>query len=154
AGRERACRASAAVPDARVCRVPAAWRPRVRQSVLAPSSAPRTSTRWPAPSRRRRPAATPNDAGYVAHGRPGFEQGEVAFLITGYLAERLTRNVRGLLHLGERDQSDVVGLAGLLERPANRHVARQATAAIGRVRKGGNGGSHASAGAASAAASS
>ena len=50
--------------------------------------------------------------------------------------------MRGFLHLGERNEANVVGLAHFLERPANAHVTRQSPAAIGRAFKGGDGGAH------------
>ena len=80
--------------------------------------------------------------GDVEHDRAGFEQGEIAFLIGRDLPERMKRAMRGLLHLRERHQADVVGLAHFLERPAHAHVARQAPAAIGRALEGGDGGVH------------
>ena len=69
--------------------------------------------------------------GNVEHDGTGFEQRETAFLVSRDLPEWLKRQVRGLLHRRERDQPDVVRLADFLERPAHRHVARQAPAAIG-----------------------
>ena len=63
--------------------------------------------------------------------RPRFEQDELAFLIGRDLPEGMAGEMRGLLHLLERHQADVVGLAHFLERPANPHVARQPLAAVG-----------------------
>jgi hypothetical protein len=40
--------------------------------------------------------------------------------------------VRRLYHLVERNETNVVRLPDFFERPANRHVARQSSAAIGR----------------------
>ncbi len=78
----------------------------------------------------------------VEDDRPRLEQGEIAVFIGRNLPERMEREMRGLLHLVERDQTDVVGLAHFLKRPANAHLTRQAPAAIGRGRKGGDGGGH------------
>ena len=76
----------------------------------------------------------------VEHDAPGLEQGEIAFFIGRNLAEGMQREMRGLLHLGERNQADVVGLAHFFKRPADTHVARLAPAAVGRSFKGGDGG--------------
>ena len=43
--------------------------------------------------------------------------------------------MRGLLHLRERNQAHVVGLAHFLERPAHAHVARQPPAPSGELSK-------------------
>ncbi len=80
--------------------------------------------------------------GDVEHDRTGFEEREITFFVRGYLAERMQREMCGLLHLGERNETNVVGLAHFFERPANAHVARESPAAIGRLRKGGDGGNH------------
>src|ERR1700722_7306274 len=52
----------------------------------------------------------------------------------------MQRAMRGLLHLGERKQTNVVRLADLFKSPANAHVACESGAAIGGLFKGGNGG--------------
>ncbi len=51
--------------------------------------------------------------------------------------------MRGLLHLGKRNESNVVGLAYFFECPANAHVTRESSATIGRLCKGGDGRNHA-----------
>ena len=69
--------------------------------------------------------------GDMEHDRPRLEQGEIAVLIGRDLAERMQRQMRGLLHRSERDKANLVGLAHFLERPANARVTRQPLAAIG-----------------------
>jgi len=64
----------------------------------------------------------------------GFEEDEVATLKSGFiggdLAEGLERQMLRLFHRLEGDQADVIGLTDLLQRPADPHVAREATSAI------------------------
>ncbi|MBB4360891.1 hypothetical protein GGD65_001913 [Bradyrhizobium sp. CIR18] len=69
--------------------------------------------------------------GDAQHDRTGFEQGEIAILEGWNLPERMQRQMRRLLHRRERDEADIVGLADLLQRPANPHVARLPAAAVG-----------------------
>src|SRR5436190_8194104 len=57
--------------------------------------------------------------GDMQHDRPCLEQREIAFLIGWNLSERMKRQMRGLLHRTERNRANLVGLANLLERPAN-----------------------------------
>jgi hypothetical protein len=71
----------------------------------------------------------------VENDASGPEQSEVAFFIGRDLPERMDREMRGLFHLGERDQADVVGLADFLERPTNVHVAGQARPRSGKLQK-------------------
>src|ERR1700704_4967819 len=59
----------------------------------------------------------------MEHDRPRLEQSEIAFLIGRNLPERMKRAMRAFLHLAERNQTNVVGLADFFERPANAHVA-------------------------------
>jgi hypothetical protein len=63
--------------------------------------------------------------------RPCLEQGEVAFLISRNLAERMKRQMRGFLHRPKRNKANLVGLAHFLKRPANARITRQSPAAIG-----------------------
>ena len=67
----------------------------------------------------------------VQYDRAGFEQGETVFFVSRDLSERVTREMRGLFHLFERHEPNVVNLSDFFERPADRHVARQPPAAIG-----------------------
>jgi hypothetical protein len=62
--------------------------------------------------------------------RPCFEQGEIAFLISWNLAERMKSQVRGFLHRAERNKADLVGLAHFFKRPANARITRQTLASI------------------------
>jgi hypothetical protein len=78
----------------------------------------------------------------VEHDRPRLEQNEITFLISRNLPERMKRPVCGFLHLGERNEPNVIWLAGFFQRPANAHVARQSLAAIGRPLKRGNNRGH------------
>src|SRR4030095_1856832 len=50
--------------------------------------------------------------------------------------------MRGFLHLTEREKSNVVRLAHFFKCPANAHVTRQSSAAIGRPFKSSDGGNH------------
>src|SRR5918993_2420337 len=54
----------------------------------------------------------------------------------------MKRTMRGLLHLTERNKTNVVRLAHFFKRPANAHITRQSPAAIRRPFKGGDGGGH------------
>ncbi len=54
------------------------------------------------------------------HNGAGLEQRETAFLIGRNLPERMTRKMRGLLHLRERQKTNVVRLAHFFERPSER----------------------------------
>src|SRR6202030_1917233 len=74
--------------------------------------------------------------------RTRLEQGEFTFLIGRNLSERMKRSMRGFLHLTERNQTNIVGLAHFFKRPTNAHVARKSPAAIERLFKGCNGGGH------------
>ena len=69
--------------------------------------------------------------GDVKHDRARLEQREIAFLVGRNLAERMKRQMRGLLHRAKRDEANLVGLAHFLERPANARITRQSLAAIG-----------------------
>ena len=69
--------------------------------------------------------------GDMEYDRPRLEQGEIAFLVGGNLAERMKRQVRGLLHRPKRNKANLVGLAHFFERPANARITRQSPAAIG-----------------------
>ena len=50
--------------------------------------------------------------------------------------------MRWFLHVGERDEANLVKLAHFFERPANARVARESPAAIWGLFKGSNGGGH------------
>jgi len=63
--------------------------------------------------------------------RSCLEQGEIAFLIGGNLAERMKRPMRGFLHRAERNTANLVGLAHFFKRPANSRITCQSLAAIG-----------------------
>ncbi|TWI04265.1 hypothetical protein IQ17_03589 [Bradyrhizobium daqingense] len=78
--------------------------------------------------------------GDMEHDRAGFEQREIAVLIGRDLPKRMQREVRRRLHRGEGEKANVIGLADLLQRPANPHVARLPAAAVGGVFEGGDGG--------------
>src|SRR4051794_20756740 len=78
--------------------------------------------------------------GDVEDDRPCLEQGEVAFLIGRYLAERMKSQMRRFRHRTERNKANLVGFAHFLKRPANAHIARQSPTAIRWPFKGGNGG--------------
>lgn len=69
--------------------------------------------------------------GDVKHDRPRLEQGEVAVLIGRNLAKRMRFEMRRFLHGAEGNQADVVGLADLLQRPADARIPRQPLAAVG-----------------------
>jgi len=69
--------------------------------------------------------------GDMEHDRPCLEQGEIAFLIGGNLAERMKRPMRGFLHRAERNTANLVGLAHFFKRPANSRITCQSLAAIG-----------------------
>src|SRR5580704_396544 len=76
----------------------------------------------------------------MEHDRPRLEQSEIACFIGRDLPERMQRAMRRLLHLGERNQANVVGLTDFFQSPANAHVTRESGATIGGSFKGGNGG--------------
>jgi hypothetical protein len=80
------------------------------------------------PIRRKQPRVARGD---VKHDRAGLEQGHVAVLAGRDLPERVQPPVRRLLHRREGDRAHVVGLADLLERPADAHVAHQPPPAVG-----------------------
>jgi hypothetical protein len=80
--------------------------------------------------------------GDVEDDRAGLEQGQAAFLIGRDLAERMQRQVRGLLHRAEGHQAHLVRQARFFERPAHARVARQSLAAVGRAFECGNGDGH------------
>jgi adenylylsulfate kinase-like enzyme len=63
--------------------------------------------------------------------RPRLEQGQIAFLIGRNLAERMKRQMRGLLHRAKRNKANLVGLTHFLKRPANARITRQPLAAVG-----------------------
>src|SRR5262245_24227089 len=63
--------------------------------------------------------------------RPCLEQGEIAFLISRNLAERMKSQMRGFLHRTKRNKANLVRLAHFLERPANARITRQSPTAIG-----------------------
>lgn len=63
--------------------------------------------------------------------RACLEQGEIAFLIGGNLAERMKCQMRGFLHRAKRNKANLVGLAYFFKRPANARITRQSLAAIG-----------------------
>ncbi|GJE46778.1 hypothetical protein AEGHOMDF_5986 [Methylobacterium soli] len=83
--------------------------------------------------------------GEMQHDGARLEQGEVALLIGRDLPEGMKGPVRGLLHRREGEQTNAVGLAHFRERPSDGHVPRQASAAIRRLREGGQGRNHAAA---------
>ncbi len=85
-------------------------------------------------------AATRVALGDMQHDRTRLEQSEIAFFIGRNLSERMKREMRGLFYLGERNETNVVRLPDFFERPANAHVARQSSAAIGRLFKRGDDG--------------
>ena len=68
----------------------------------------------------------------VKDDRARLEQREVAVLERRDLSERVKRQVCGFLQCLERQQSDLVRAADLLERPPDPGVASEALAAIGR----------------------
>src|SRR5881227_869856 len=70
--------------------------------------------------------------------RSCLEQGEIAFLISRNLAERMKRQMRGFLHRTERNKANLVRLAHFFKRPAHARITREPLAAIGRPFKGGN----------------
>src|SRR5262245_44134482 len=74
--------------------------------------------------------------------RPSLEQREIAFLISRDLTEWMKRQMRAFLHRTKRHKANLVGLAHLLERPANARITRQSPAAVGGPFKGGNGDGH------------
>src|SRR2546426_12091364 len=78
----------------------------------------------------------------MEHDRPRLEQSKIAFFIGRNLSERMKRSMRGFFHLTERNKTNVVRLVHFFKRPANAHITRQSLAAIWRLFKGGNGGSH------------
>ena len=59
------------------------------------------------------------------------EQREIAFLKGRNLPERMKRQMRGLLHRLERNETNLVRLAYFFQRPANARIARQSLAAVG-----------------------
>ena len=67
----------------------------------------------------------------MEHDRPCLEQGEIAFLISRNLAERMKSQMRGFLHRTKRNKANLVGLAHFFQRPANARITRQSLAAIG-----------------------
>src|SRR5262249_44326811 len=69
----------------------------------------------------------------MQHNRSGFEESEIAFFIGWNLSERMKRQMRGFLHLFDRQKTNVVSLAHFFERPTNAHVPRQSPATIGRL---------------------
>src|SRR5678815_3098756 len=78
----------------------------------------------------------------MEYDRPRLEEREIAFFVGRNLAERMKHTMRGFLHLAEREKSNVVRLPHFFKGPANAHVTRQSSAAIGRPLKSGDGGSH------------
>src|SRR5262249_1961324 len=69
--------------------------------------------------------------GDMGHDRSCLEQREIAFLIGRNLAERMKRQMRGLLHRTERNKANLVRLAHFFKRPANARITRQPLASIG-----------------------
>jgi hypothetical protein len=69
--------------------------------------------------------------GDMEHDRSCLEQGEIALLISRDLAERMKRQMRGLLHRPKRHEPDLVRLAHFFKRPADARITRQSPAAIG-----------------------
>jgi adenylylsulfate kinase-like enzyme len=67
----------------------------------------------------------------MEHDRAGFEQREIALFVGRNLAERMKREMRGLLHRAKRNEANRVGQARFLKRPANARIAREALAAVG-----------------------
>src|SRR5882757_8457927 len=78
----------------------------------------------------------------MEYDRPRLEEREIAFFVGRNLTERMKHTMRGFLHLTEREKSNVVRLAHFFKCPANAHVTRQSSAAIGRLFKSGDGGNH------------
>src|SRR3569833_1729596 len=74
--------------------------------------------------------------------RARLEQGETVLLISRDLAEWMQRQVRRLLLGRERNETNVISLAGFLERPVYARIARQALPAIGRTFESGDGDGH------------
>src|SRR5690606_13635771 len=62
---------------------------------------------------------------YMEHDRAALEQRNIAFFVGRDLSEGLTRQMRRLLHLPERNELDPIWLIHFLQRPAHRHVAGQ-----------------------------
>ncbi|MGY2938199.1 hypothetical protein ACVWZK_003341 [Bradyrhizobium sp. GM0.4] len=89
--------------------------------------------------RRQQPGVTLGD---MEHDRAGLEQGEIAVLVGRNLPEWMQGEMRGFFHRLERNQTHVVRLADLFERPAHPHVAGLPLAAVGRAFEGGDGGGH------------
>jgi hypothetical protein len=56
----------------------------------------------------------------VEHDRARLEQGKIAFFVGRNQAERMQRQMRGLLHRTKRNQANLVGLAHLFQRPEPR----------------------------------
>src|SRR5882757_5268701 len=78
----------------------------------------------------------------MEYDRPRLEEREIAFFVGRNLTERMKHTMRGFLHLTEREKSNVVRLAHFFKCPANAHVTRQSSAAIGRLFKSSDGGNH------------
>ena len=71
----------------------------------------------------------------MEYDRSRLEEDEITFFIGRNLPERMERAMRGFLHLAERKKTNVVRLAHFFKRPANAHVTRESSAAIGRASK-------------------
>ncbi len=80
--------------------------------------------------------------GNVEDDRAGLEQGEIALFVGGNLAERMQGQMRRFLHRAERHQTNLVGQARFLQRPAHARIAGQSLAAVGRAFKGGDDDAH------------
>ena len=68
--------------------------------------------------------------GDMEYDRAGLEQDEIAVLESGNLAERMTRQMRGLLHRLERNRTDRIGFAHFFERPADARISCKTFAAV------------------------
>ena len=72
--------------------------------------------------------------GNMQHDRPRLEQGQIAFLEGRNLAERLKRQMRGVFHGRERNETDLLGLAHSLQRPAKARGQGEGPCGVGRKR--------------------
>ena len=78
----------------------------------------------------------------MEYDHPRLEEREIVLFVGRNLTEGMPLTMRSFLHLTEREKSNLVRLAHLFKRPANAHVTRQSSAAIGRPFKSGDGGNH------------
>ena len=65
--------------------------------------------------------------GDMKHDRPCLEQSKIAFLVGRNLTEGMKREMRGFLHRGERNKTNLVRLARFFKRPANARITRRVT---------------------------